>query len=401
MRRADFAAPQCAHLVRTVGGGVAFLPPPLPPGISYAGALVRLLSAAERALGELAGVGDALPSPHLFTRALVRREAVLSSRIEGTQATLSELVLFEIERPGAHSGDVQEVANYVTAMEYLLGPGRDAPTGLWLLREAHHILLTGVRGETVRPVQFRTSQNWLGSTAGDIEEASYVPPPPELVRDCLDAFEHSLQRRHDLPPLLEIACLHYQFEAIHPFHDGNGRVGRLLVALLLVEWGLLPGPILDFSEYIERHRQEYYDRLLAVSTTGDWAGWLTFFLEAVGTQARDVLRRARALRELRDDYRSRVTGVRSSSLLPRLVDALFETPALTINSARDVLSVTHRAATLNIEKLVEIGLLVEVAPTGRQRRFLADGVVRVVNGEAGSPKRVAHPTLHAPGTTTS
>lgn len=378
----------------TVGDAVAFLPPPLPSEISYDAGLVSRLSAADRALGELAGVGVTLPSAHLFTRALVRREAVLSSRIEGTQATLSELVLFEIERPGGRVGDVQEVANYVTAMEYLLGPDRSAPTGVWLLREAHGLLLSGVRGDEADPGSVRTSQNWLGSSGAGIEDATYVPPPPELLRDCLDAFECSLQQRHGLAPLVEIGCLHYQFEAIHPFQDGNGRIGRLLVALLLVEWGLLPGPILDFSDYIERHRQEYYARLLAVSTAGDWTGWLTFFLEAIGNQARDVLRRAQVLRELRDDYRSRVTVARSSSLLPRLVDALFETPALTINSAREILGVTHRAATINIEKLVETGLLVEVTSTGRQRRFLADEIVRVVNGE---DRRTARASLPSAG----
>ena len=200
-----------------------------------------------------------------------------------------------------------------------------------------------------------------------------------------------------LPPLVEIACLHYQFEAIHPFKDGNGRVGRLLVALLLVEWGLLPGPMLDFSGYIERRRQEYYARLLAVSTRGDWAGWVTFFLDAVVVQAKDVLHRARALQQLRDDYRFLVTGVRSSSLLPQLVDALFATPALTINAARQLLGVSHRAATLHITKLVDAGLLAEIPASGRVRRFIAPGILAVINGEASptdSPKLL--PTTEAP-----
>ncbi len=368
--------------MRTLASADAFVPPPLPPLLSFDTALVGRLSAADRALGELAGVGRTLPSPHLFTRALVRREAVLSSRIEGTQATLSDLVLFEMERPSTPLGDVQEVANYVTAMDYLLSPQRSGPVSLWLLREAHRILLTGVRGDNAMPGQYRDTQNWLGSTGAGIDEASYVPPPVELLPDCLDAFESYLQGKRALPPLVEIAYLHYQFEAIHPFKDGNGRVGRLLVALLLVEWGLLPGPMLDFSAYLERRRQNYYARLLAVSMQGDWSGWVAFFLDAVAVQAKDALRRAQALQQLRDDYRSRVTGVRSSSLLPQLVDALFATPALTINAARGLLGVSHRAATIHITKLVDAGLLVEIPASGRIRRFMAREILAVVNGEA-------------------
>jgi cell filamentation protein, protein adenylyltransferase len=379
--RSRFAEPQVQHLVKSLNGFDAFVPPSLPPDLAFDGDLVMTLSAADRSLGELAGVGCTLPSPHLFTRALLRREAVLSSRIEGTQATLSDLVLFELDQPEDSPGDVREVANYVLAMEYLLGRQRSAPMSLWLLREAHRVLLTGVRGDRATPGQFRDNQNWIGSAGDAIKEASYIPPPPERLADCLDDFERYLRGSHSFPPLVEIACLHYQFEAIHPFRDGNGRVGRLLVALLLVEWGLLPGPMLDFSAYIEQRRQDYYARLLAVSTHGDWIGWITFFLEAVGAQAKDVLRRAQALQYLRDSYRTRVTGVRSSSLLPKLVDSLFETPALTIGSVQKILGVTHRAATLHIEKLIEEGLVVEVSKSSRTRRFLARQILQVVNGE--------------------
>ncbi|CAL9337330.1 putative protein [Actinosynnema sp. ALI-1.44] len=382
MFRDGFSPAQLPHVVRAMSGFDTFLPPPLPPSVEFGSDLVRVLSAADRALGELAGVGRTLPSPHLFTRALVRREAVLSSRIEGTQATLSDLVLFEIERSDRpESEDVREVANYVSAMDYLLADAeRGTAIGLWALREAHRILLTGVRGELADPGQFRSTQNWIGSPGDPVENASYVPPPPERLRDCLDAFEAHLNGPHGLPPLVEIACLHYQFEAIHPFRDGNGRVGRLLVSLLLVKWGLLPGPMLDFSAYIERRRQDYYTRLLAVSTRGDWTRWIEFFLEAVAAQAKDVLARATALQDLRDRYRAKVTGVRSSSLLPKLVDALFETPAVTIATVQDVLGVTHRAATLHAEKLVEEGMVVELERSGRVRRFLATEIIAVVNG---------------------
>ncbi|WP_158849822.1 Fic family protein [Saccharothrix deserti] len=380
MFRDRFSPPQRDHVVRSLEGFDAFLPPPLPPVVRFDGDLVRKLSAADRALGELAGVGRTLPSPHLFTRALLRREAVLSSRIEGTQATLSDLVLFEIDRSDRSDGDVREVANYVSAMDYLLIDAESAPVSLFSLREAHRILLTGVRGETADPGRFRDSQNWIGSPGDPIDHASYVPPPPERLRDCLEAFENHLRGAHELPPLVEIACLHYQFEAIHPFRDGNGRVGRLLVSLLLVKWGLLPGPMLDFSAYIEPRRQDYYARLQAVSTNGAWEAWIEFFLQVVAMQAKDVLRRANELQRLRDEYRERVTGVRSSSLLPKLVDALFETPALTIGTVQEVLGVTHRAATVNVEKLLEEGMVVELERSGRVRRFLANRILDVVNG---------------------
>lgn len=377
-----FDPEQRKHLVHAMGGVDSYLPPPLPPHLIFDERIVHLLSTADRTLGRLAGVGHALPSPQLFTRALVRREAVLSSRIEGTQATLSDLVLFEVEPTHETGGDVREVANYVTAMDYLLDPDQQAPIGLWLLRQAHRILMTGVRGEHAAPGQFRDTQNWIGSAGGGIEDATYVPPPPEHLPQCLDEFERYVRQATTFPPLLEIACLHYQFEAIHPFRDGNGRVGRLLVALLLVKWDLLPGPMLDFSAYIERNRKEYYERLLAVSTHGDWSGWINFFLRVIAEQADDVLRRAQALQQLRDEYRSRVTGVRASSLLPKLVDTLFDTPALTIASAQRVLDVTHRAATVNIERLVDEGLLEEVSKSGRTRRFVARRILDVVNGQA-------------------
>lgn len=364
----------------------AYVPPPLPPQIEFTPLLVGALSRADRALGELAGTGRGMPSPALFTRALLRREAVLSSRIEGTQTTLSDLVLFELDHSTAVSedptrADAREVANCVRAMDYLLDEDSRAPLGLWVLREAHRILLTGVRGETAVPGEFRTDQNWIGSAGAPVEDASYVPPPPERLRECLDSFESHLRGPRTLPPLVEIALLHCQFEAIHPFRDGNGRVGRLLVSLLLVEWGLLPGPLLDFSAYIERRRDEYYARLLAVSTHDDWPGWIEFFLEVVEVQAWDVLARVQALQTLREDYRTQVTGARSSSLLPRLVDEVFVNPAMTIADVMQVLDVTHRAATTNLEKLVDQGVLQEVTRAGRVRRFLARDVLTIVNGD--------------------
>lgn len=374
MRLEDFAASQRAFVVRAENGYRAFVPPPLPPRVELTSGLVSRLSAADRAIGELAGLGRGLPDPELFCRTLVRREAVLSSRIEGTVASLSDLALFEAERPSKPEGDVREVFNYITAMDHVLDPDRRLPLSLPLLREAHKLLLSGVRGDFATPGDFRRTQNWIGRPGSVIETATYVPPPPEPMWDCLDALEKYLHACGDLPPLLAIAAVHYQFEAIHPFIDGNGRIGRLLAVMLLVEWGLLPGPMLDLSAYIEPRRDRYYAGLLRVSTEGDWLGWFDFFLEVVERQARDSLARAVRLGELRTDLRRRVATARSSGRLPLLIDELFRSPVLGIGTAQEVLGVTHRAATMNLEKLVATGILVEVT-RGRTRLFMAPEVM--------------------------
>ena len=243
MRPDDFAPGQRRYVVRAERGYKAFVPPPLPPALELDQDLVGQLSAADRALGSLAGIGRTLPNARLLLSAALRREAVLSSRIEGTQASLSELVLFEMAPTSASvssTADVREVLNYVTAVEHVLDPDRRLPLSLSLLREAHEILFSGIGGGYATPGDFRTTQNWIGAAGRTLDDATYVPPPPELLWECLDSLEKYLHAVRPLPPLVAIACAHYQFEAIHPFVDGNGRVGRLLIILLMVEWGLLP-----------------------------------------------------------------------------------------------------------------------------------------------------------------
>ena len=383
MRSDDFSPAQQPFVVTAERGYRAFLPPPLPPAVVIGPEQWRSLSNADRAIGELAGVARSLPNPLLLAQTLARREAVLSSRIEGTLSSLSELVLFEVEGPaGGGHDDVREVLNYVRAVEHVLAPNRRLPVSLPLLLEAHAILMDGVRGGHATPGEFRRSQNWIGSPGAVIVTASYVPPPPERLWECLGPLEMYLHADRALPPLIDIALIHYQFEAIHPFLDRNGRVGRLLIVLLLVEWGLLPGAVLDLSAYIEPRRDRYYGALMAVSTDGDWTGWIDFMLEVFEQQARDAAARARALQELRDDFRRRVATTRASGLLPVLVDELFRVPALTITRARDLLGVTHRAATQNVEKLVAAGLLSEVPNSGRRRLFLATEVITAVEGHS-------------------
>lgn len=264
------------------------------------------------------------------------------------------------------------------ALDHVLAPARKYPLSLSLLREAHEILLTDVRGNYATPGEFRTSQNWLGAPGVLLSDATYVPPPPERLWDSLDLLEKYLHSDSALPPLINIAAIHYQFEAIHPFVDGNGRVGRLLIVLLLVEWGLLPAPLLDLSVHIERFRDDYYSALLGVSTDGDWKRWLTFFLDAVATQARDALQRARRLNELREQMRARQTTPRASGLPALLIDALFDIPVMTIPRAQRILDVTHRSATSHVIRLVEAGSLTEVDTGRRPRVFIAPEIMTVV-----------------------
>lgn len=237
-----------------------------------------------------------------------------------------------------------------------------------------------MRGGYATPGEFRHSPNWIGPPGSALDNATYVPPPPERLWECLDPLEKYLHEASALPPLLAIAVMHYQFEAIHPFVDGNGRVGRLLITLLMVEWGLLPAPLLDLSAYIEPRRDQYYAGLLAVSREGDWLGWVTYFLTAVEVQAQDAVSRAQRLQALRDEYRARVGTVRSSALLGVLVDALFDTPAITITGAQSLLGVTHRAASANIDKLVNAGIVQELTGRRRNRVFLAEQVLAAVQG---------------------
>src|SRR5205814_96999 len=265
---------------------------PLPPVLEWTPQLVRALSDADRLTGRLAGEGGRLANPHLLIRPFVRREAVLSSRIEGTQATLGELLAAEagaaVDRSPA---DLREVANYVTALEHGVKRLTTLPLSLRLTRELHAKLMTGVRGGHATPGEFRTSQNWIGAPGSTLSNATYVPPPPDMLMDCLSAWEKFLHER-SLPVLVQAALMHVQFEAIHPFLDGNGRVGRLLITLFLVEREVLPTPLLYLSAFFEATRADYYGALQGVHERGEWEDWLVYFLNGVARQSEDALSRA-------------------------------------------------------------------------------------------------------------
>lgn len=357
----------------------AYCPAPLPPAITWTEDLAGRLSAADRAIGLLAGVGRNLPNPHLLIGPFKRREAVLSSRIEGTQASLSDLILFEA-RPDAppRPADVLEVANYVRALDHGLARQTVLPVSKRLIREMHAILMKGVRGQVQTPGEFRRSQNWIGPSGCTLAEASFVPPPAEELEGCLDEFERFLHAPSAMPPLVRLALIHYQFEAIHPFLDGNGRIGRLLITLLLCVERILPEPLLYLSAFLERHRSEYYDRLGNVSRRGEWIEWVDFFLRGVADSSIDAVERAGWLIDLRTRYRERLQRARASALLLRLVDSLFDLPAVSVASARRLLGVTSRAAQLNIDKLVSGGILREVTGKARNRLWVADEITMTI-----------------------
>ena len=320
-----------------------------------------------------------MPNPHLLIHPFIRREAVLSSRIEGTQTSLSDLLFFEASgERDVYSVDIIEVSNYVKALEYGVERLETLPVSLRLIREIHKQLMEGVRGEHMTPGEFRRSQNWIGPPGCTLMEATFVPPPEAEMKEALDQFEKYLHASAQLPPLIRLAMLHYQFEAIHPFLVGNGRVGRLLLTLLLCADGLLPKPLLYLSAYFERHRQRYYDLLLAISQRGAWSEWITFFLRGVAEQSHDAIRRSNRLIDLWQEYRQKLQSARTSPLSLRLVDELLSYPAISVAWAAKRLKVTHRSIQLNIEKLVRHGILREATGRRRNRIFVAPEIINIL-----------------------
>jgi Fic family protein len=368
------------RIVRSVEGEYwAFVPNSLPPKLAWTPSLVAALSDADRALGELSGLGRSIPNPHLLMIPFVRREAVLSSRIEGTQASLSDLYAYEAARlPLEQTPDVREVYNYVQALEYGLGRLQTFPLTLRLIREIHEHLMTGVRGEHQTPGEFRRSQNWIGAPGCTLNDATYVPPPVPEMLETLDAFERFLHAPSSLPPLARLGLIHYQFEAIHPFLDGNGRVGRLLVTLLLCAWNLLPEPLLYLSAYFVAHQQSYYDLLLSVSQRGSWGTWLTFFLNGISSQACDAVARAQRMQNLREHYREQFQTVRAAARLLQVVDLLFVRPLLTTHQVEDSLNVSTPTAQGYINRLEDAGILREITGQARNRIYQADEILKFI-----------------------
>lgn len=380
MNPQDFPHPS-GRVVLTSTGYWSFIPNPLPPALQWTEGLLQVLSDADRALGELKGVSNQLPDPSILVRPFVRREAVLSSRIEGTRASLADLFAYDAQQLQLFedAADVREVHNYVTALEYGLKRVETLPLSLRLLREIHFRLMQGVRGEQMTPGEFRQTPNWIGPVGSTLMTAPYVPPPPDEMNLALGELEKYLHQPSELPPLARLGLIHYQFEAIHPFLDGNGRVGRLLISLLLGIWELLPQPLLNLSAYLESHRAEYYGHLLAVSQRGAWEEWLGYFLRGVALEANDAVLRIRRLQTLRDRYRERIQSLRSAARLIRLLDHLFAQPIVTVSDVQGVLHVQFPAAQRYVDQLVKSNILHEITGHARNRVYRADEILRALD----------------------
>jgi Fic family protein len=385
MDPAAFKSTDRGRVIRSTDGYWAFHPNVLPRDLALPHELGPLLDEATGAVHRLGGVGRLIPNPHLLIGPHLRLEAVLSSRIEGTETDVGQLLRYEAgERPDpAVANEAQEVGNYVVAMEHgLRRIGEGFPISIRLLRETHEILLDGVRGQYRRPGELRASPVWIGGTT--LENAVFVPPPTDVMANALTDLEKFLHER-SLPLLVQLALAHYQFEVIHPFLDGNGRIGRLMIPLMLVHRKAMPQPLLYLSAYFEQHRSDYYDHLLRTSQHGDLTRWIAFFLEGVRRQARDAEERTVRLVELQHQMRSDLLDEGRPNSVVRLAERLFSVPILTAQHASVLLEVTPPTAHAAIDALVERGDLEEVTGKERNRIYEAPRIFEAVYGEVTVP----------------
>lgn len=377
------ASTRAGRYLRQPAGHRAFTPASLPPepAIRLDGELQTLLSDADRALGRLDGSIQTLPNPDLFVLMYVRKEAVLSSQIEGTQSSLQDLLAAEADLFGGHHEprDVDEVVNYVAAMNHGLARLRDLPVSVRLIREIHARLLDGVRGAHLTPGELRRSQNWIGTSGCTLAEATFVPPPPDQVPDSLGQLEQFLHEENSLPLLIRIGLAHAQFETIHPFLDGNGRVGRLLITFLLCEKQVLQKPVLYLSHWFKQHRQTYYDRLQSVRDNGDWEAWLAFFLRGVAAVSEQATETARRILALREQHRTIITDHfgRAAGNGHRVLESLYRRPIVSVKQVREMTRTTSPAANELVRRFVDHRILVEITGFARNRRYRYDDYVRL------------------------
>ncbi|MDE0186811.1 MAG: Fic family protein [Candidatus Poribacteria bacterium] len=371
----------------------AYVPNPLPPKIEVDWELVNLLSKAGSKLEALSDAGELLPYVHQLIRPLlIRREAVTSSRIENTQSGLDDLFLFEAnETEPSPVSDVKEVINYVRAMEHGINRLQELPISSRLICEIHGILMKGVRGEYATPGEMRTSQNWIGSPGCTLIDATYVPPPVPEMKECFSDLEKYIHSEAKEPALIQCALVHYQFEAIHPFVDGNGRIGRLLIAFMLLEKKLLSQPLLYLSDFFEQHRNEYYELLLNVSQKGDWKAWLTFFLNGVRQQSEDSLATIQKLLDLQKQYRVVATGRRVPMAVTRLIDHLFANPIISISELSKAWEIPFPTVQRGVDYLIEKGTITEITGGQRNRLFVAHEIFNTIMTER---TKSLNPTKH-------
>lgn len=384
MNPENFRNSSAGRCLRSIGSHPywVYVPNPLPPKIELDWDLANLLSEANIKLGKLSGAGQLLPNPHLLIGPFIRREAVMSSRIENTQSGLDQLFLFEADKTEPpRIPDVQELVNYVNAMEYGIERLQHLPVSSRLLCEIHKVLMSGVRGEHATPGLMRTTQNWIGKPGCTLRDATYVPPPISEMKECFSDLEKYIHSNPKEPVLIQCALIHYQFEAIHPFVDGNGRIGRLLIILLLMEKGFLSQPLLYLSDFFEQYRDTYYELLLDVSQQSDWKAWLTFFLRGICQQSEDALLTIQKLLTLKEEYKKIATGSRVPRAVNLLIEHLFGSPIVSISELAKAWKSTFPTVQRGVDYLIEKGKLREMTGQQRNRLFIADEILNIIMTE--------------------
>ena len=358
----------------------AFIPNPLPPeGLdTFSADFVNILSEADRGIGALKSLSKLIPNPNLLIAPFVRKEAVQSSRIEGTQASLTDIFYYEASKEKPKNSDVLEVLNYVKAMNYGFSRIKKLPLSLRLIREIHRKLMKGVRGDMLSPGEFRTTQNWIGPPGCSLNDATYVPPPVNEMNKLLNQLEKFLYAEDPIAPLVKCALIHYQFEAIHPFLDGNGRVGRLLITFYLYHRGFLYYPILYLSDFFERHRDEYYDLLLGVSQSGNWKKWLKYFIRGVAEQSKAAEETGHDILNLQKNYRQLLQKESVPTPVFKLLDMLFVNPIVSLNGISEFLKVTWPTAKASVEQLIRLGILKEISGRKRNRIYCAKELLDMI-----------------------
>lgn len=383
MNHADFQSGFPGRLINNLEREITFVPNPLPPGITLPASFAKRISEVDNLLGRLDGKAQSLPDRQILVRSFVRREAQLSSYIENTYARYEEIAAAE---SAGQKAEIKEPIRETFNAERAINAGVTAvfekgrPVSVALIRQMHELLLSGVRGHESRR-RFRDRQVFIGKEHEDVRLARFVPAPAHFIDELMESFEQYLSGTDDLPAIVQIALLHYQFETIHPFQDGNGRLGRILILLGLCQHNLLHVPLLNASLHFERNRQQYYDGLLRVSTHGDWNGWISFFIEGLKVAAIESMHKLTDLTELQRQYHDRLRSARNSSLLLTLVDHLFIKPVVTVSDAARIMKVSYQAAQNSVQKLVAAKILVEINPRTPPARFIARSILKAVNAE--------------------
>jgi len=383
MKPEIFKKSSSGKCVKTLQNYWAYIPNPLPPLLTYDDEVIRLLSVANQLVGELTGTGNALPNPYLLITPYIQREAVSSSQIEGTQASLTDLLLFKAGSIGqTNIDDIKEVQNYIKALEHGIKLSKKLPISSRFFCEVHKVLMKGARENHARPGELRSSQNWIGAPGSTLKDAKFIPPPPQEMNHCLSELENYIHSNPKESVLVQCAYVHYQFETIHPFLDGNGRLGRLLILFLMLDRGILTHPILYLSSFFHKYRSEYYNRLFEVSQKSAWSEWLKFFLRGVCDQSRSAINDGKRLKSLHDKLFAQVkAGKKMPETAPRIIEELFHTPMVSISLLSKKWKLPYNSVKNGIDRLVNMGILIEQTGAMRNKIYICPKLLKIIDSE--------------------